>query len=125
MGDVFRQLEVLFPKMENDLSLRTQIEKLSPLSPNPEPACVAQLFLEMDAIFAKMSNNSISDQDKFLALTKKLHPKFFQELRADRFYKHRTNDYKSLKEIILEKSQEDWNERQLFAQKKRCCKLWK
>ena len=118
LKQVLLKLESIFPKLENDLSLRAQIEKLTPLSASPDPANVAQLILDIASVFTKMTENSISDQDKFLAITKKLHPKFFQELRADRFYKHRTNDYKSLKEVILEKSQEDWNERQLFAQQK-------
>ena len=48
----------------------------------------------------------------------KVTPYNFSELRSDRYYKHRTNDYNSLKNAIIEKAQEDWLEKQLFNQKK-------
>ncbi len=79
---------------------------------------MAQLFVEFEDIFARLSSGAMSDQDKFLFLVKKLHPKTFGELRQDRFYKHRTEDYQSLKEALLEKSKEDWLEKHLFNQKK-------
>ena len=60
----------------------------------------------------------MSEQEKFLLLVKKLHPKYFQELRSDRYFKHRTQDFDSLKKAIIEKSQEDWVERNLINQKK-------
>ena len=70
LKQVLLKLESIFPKLENDLSLRAQIEKLTPLSASPDPANVAQLILDIDSIFTKMTENSISDQDKFLAITK-------------------------------------------------------
>jgi hypothetical protein len=125
MGDVLRTLEDLYPKLENDISLRSSIEKVPSLPANPDPAIVAQLFLELEELFARMTKGSMSDQEKFLVLVKKLHPKTFGELRGDRHYKHRTEDYGSLKEAILEKVKEDWLERHLFQQKNKCCKLWR
>ena len=115
---VFHKLEDLFPKLENDISLRSLVEKLPQLTANPDPAAVAQLFVELEEIFARMSPGSLSDQEKFILLIKKLHPNTFGELRGDRYYKHRTETYQALKEALLEKTKEDWLERQLFAQKK-------
>ena len=116
--DVLRKLEDLFPKLENDISLRSLLDKLPQLASSPDPATVAQLFVEMEEIFIRMSPGCLSDQEKFIMLIKKLHPKTFGELRSDRYYKHRTESYTSLKEALLEKSKEDWMKRQLFAQKK-------
>ena len=65
-----------------------------------------------------MSPGALGDQEKLLLLAKKIHPKTFQELRLDRFYKRRTESFQELKSALLEKSQEDWIERQLFHQKK-------
>ena len=92
MGDVLRTLEDLYPKLENDISLRSSIEKVPSLPANPDPAIVAQLFLELEELFARMSKGSMGDQEKFLMLVKKFHPKTFSELRGDRHYKHRTED---------------------------------
>ena len=118
MFDVLCHLESLFPKLENDISLRLLLDKIPALGAQPDPPIVAQLFLEIEEIFSRMSAGSMSEQEKFLALIKKLHPKTFAELRGDRYYKHRCEDYISLKDAILEKSKEDWLERHLFAQKK-------
>jgi hypothetical protein len=117
-NEIITVLEDLFPKLENDISLRSLVEKLPQLTANPDPAAVAQLFVEVEEIFTRMSPGSLSDQEKFILLIKKLHPKTFGELRGDRYYKHRTETYQSLKEALLEKAKEDWLERQLFAQKK-------
>lgn len=115
---VLQKLEALFPKLENDLTLRISLDKISQLPSSPEPSQVAQLLVEMEETLARLSTGAMSEQDKFLLLVKKLHPKFFQELRSDRYFKHRTQDFESLKRAILEKSQEDWVERNLVSQKK-------
>ena len=108
----------LFPKMENDLTLRQKLDRIPPLPSMPEPQHVAQLCIEMDEIFGKLSEGAMSDQDKFLALTKKLHPKTFAEMRSDRHYKRRMETYMDLKQAILEKAEEDHVERHLFQLKK-------
>ena len=115
---MLQHLADLFPKLENDISLRASLEKLPSLNANPDPSAVAQLYLEFEEILSRMTAGSMSDQEKFLMLVKKLHPKTFTELRSDRYYKHRTEDFGSLKEALLEKCKEDWLERHLFAQKK-------
>ena len=115
---VFTQLETLFPKLENDLTLRATLRKISQLPQNPEPSAVATLFLELEEIFVRLSAQAMSDQEKFLLLMEKVHPKTFQDLRQDRYYKHRTQDYQSLKSALIEKANEDWLERHLLQQKK-------
>lgn len=115
---ILESMEQLFPKLENDLSLRSSLEKIPMLEMNLEPAKVQQLFIEIEDLFAKMSPNAMSDQERFILLTKKIHPKTFQEMRNDRHFKCRTENFKELKEALLEKSKEDWLERQLFPQRK-------
>jgi len=115
---VLQKLEDLFPKLENDISLRSLVDKMPQLPANPDPATVAQLFVEIEEVFARMSPRCMSDQEKYIVLIKKLHPKTFGELRSDRYYKHRTENFEALKDALLEKSKEGWMERQLFVQKK-------
>ena len=108
----------LFPKLENDLTLRTKLDKIQSLPQISEPAMVAKPFLEMEELMGKMSKVSMSDQEKFILLTKKIHPKTFQEMRSDRFFKRRTETYQDLKSALLEKVEEDWQERHLVQLKK-------
>jgi hypothetical protein len=115
---VLKALTGLFPKLENDLTLRARLEKLSPLPSNPDPESVAQLILEISEVFSRLSATAISDQDKLLILVRKIHGKTWSEMRSDRYYKSRTSNFYDLKEALLEKAQEDWLERNLTQQKK-------
>ena len=115
---VLETLELLFPKLENDITLRQQLEKLPMLVASPEPSQVAQLFIDFEEICSKMSTDALGRQEKFILLTKKVHPKMFSEMRLDRYYKRRTETFEDLKEALIEKSKEDWLERHLYQQKK-------
>ena len=115
---VLTQLEILFPKLENDLTLRANLRKITQLPQNPDPSAVATIFLEIEEIFVRLTPGAMSDQEKFLILMEKVHPKTFSDLRQDRYYKHRTQDYASLKLALIEKANEDWLERHLLQQKK-------
>jgi hypothetical protein len=111
---VLRQMEALFPKIENDLTIRSAIEKIPQLPQNPDPAQVANLLLELESLFGKLSENAMSDQEKFLTLLKKLHPRTYGEIRADRFYKRRSETFSDLKATLVEKVGEDWVEKNLL-----------
>ena len=52
LAGFLQKLEERFPKLENDISLRMVIDKMPQLVANPEPAAVAQLFVEMEEVFA-------------------------------------------------------------------------
>ena len=84
---VLQSMAKLFPKLDNDLTIRSKLEKVQPLTHQCEPAQVAQLFLEIEELMGKMSRGAMSDQEKFILLTKKIHPKTYQEMRSDRFFK--------------------------------------
>ena len=115
---VLKSLSNLYPKLENDLTLRARLEKITPLPANPDPELVAQLTLEIQEVFVRLSPTAMSDQDKLLILVKKINSKTWSELRSDRYYKQRTSTFLELKDALLEKSQEDWLERNLAQQKK-------
>jgi hypothetical protein len=108
---VLQGMSKLFPKLENDLTLRNKLDKIPALQYNCEPHQVAQLFLELEELLNKMSTGSMSDQEKFILLTRKLHPKTFAEMRADRFFKRRTETFEDMKEALMEKAEEDWQEK--------------
>ena len=113
LESVLLALSQLFPKLENDLTLRESLEKLSPLPASPDPSQVKRLLVEFEEVTAKMSPGALGEQEKYLLLSRKVSPKMFQELRQDRHYKRRTESYDELKACLLEKAQEDWFERHL------------
>ena len=118
LTEVLEEMSKLFPKMENDLTLRTKLGKVVQLPYSPDPSAVAQLFIDIEEVFGKMSADSMSDQEKFLILLKKIHPRTFQEMRQDRFYKRRSETYAELKQSLYEKAEEDWQEKHLVQLKK-------
>ena len=79
LKEVLEGMSKLFPKMENDLTLRAKLDKIPPLQFSPEPAQVAKLFLDLEEIFGKMSRDALSDEEKFLILLKKIHQRTFQD----------------------------------------------
>ena len=66
----------------------------------------------------RMSKTAMSDQKKFILLTRKIRPKTYAEMRADRFFKRRTETFIDLKNALMEKSEEDWQEKHLVQLKK-------
>ena len=52
-------------------------------------------------------------------LSRKIHTKTFMEMRADRYYKRRVENYDELKLALMEKVEEDWFERHVFSTKER------
>lgn len=115
---VLDKMEVLFPRLENDISLREALKRIPQLPREPEPQQVAQLLLEFEDIIARMSPEALGEQEKLLMLITKVHPQTFQELRKDRLWKRRTESFDDLKNVLQEKAQEDFFERHIFSQKK-------
>jgi len=118
LGLVLEALAQLFPKLENDITLRDSLEKIPQLPPSPEPAQVKKLFVDFEEVVSKMSPEALGSQEKFLLLVRKLHPRTFQDMRLDRHYKRRTETFEELKSALLEKAQEHWLDRHIFQQKR-------
>ena len=59
---VLKTLEQLFPRLKNNLTIRSNLEKLSQLPQNLEPAAVAKLFIELEELFLRLSPSAMSDQ---------------------------------------------------------------
>ena len=118
LSEILQHMSKLFPKLDNDLTLSSKLDKIQPLVQNAEPSQVAQLFLEMEELMNRISKGAMSDQEKFILLTKKIHPRTYTEMRSDRFLKRRTETYSDLKSALLEKVEEDWQERHLVQLRK-------
>ena len=58
---VLKSLSNLHPKLENDLTLKARLEKITPLLANPDPELVAQLTLEIQEVFIRLSQTAMSD----------------------------------------------------------------
>ena len=62
LESVSLSLSQLFPRLENDLTLRESLEKLSPLPQAPEPSQVKRLLVDFEEVTAKMSKNALGEQ---------------------------------------------------------------
>ncbi len=62
LHQVLLKIDKLYPKLENDITLRANLENIPQLPPVPEPAQVAQLLVEFDKILARMSSGAMSEQ---------------------------------------------------------------
>eukprot|EP00667_Euglena_gracilis_P018002 EG_transcript_19051 len=98
---VLLEIAKLFPTLENDMTLRSAIDKLPALYQNPEPQDIKKLFIELDNLMARLSPQAMSEQEKFLVLLRKLHPRMYADIRADRFYKHRSETFTDLRKAII------------------------
>lgn len=110
------RISQVFPKVENSISLRQQLQKIPPLQREPTPMEVEQLLLELETILAKFHANSLSDEEKVLTLVGKLHPQMWKEIRSERKFRPRCETFASLKELLREKTTDDANERYMFSQ---------
>ena len=54
------KMELLFPKVENDISIRDQIRKLPALPKEPSPHEVEVLLMELNGFLSKMSPEAMS-----------------------------------------------------------------
>lgn len=115
---VLSKMNTLFPQLENDLSIRLLLDKIPLLPYQPEPSVVAQMFFDIEERLAELTDNAMSDQEKLILLIKKVHPRTYQEMRQDRFYKDKMSTFFLLKESLLSKTMEDWTEKSLSVHKK-------
>ena len=72
--ELLEEIDKVFPKVENSVSLKAQLSKIAPLNRDPSPADVEHLFLEVETIFSKLSIGAMSDEDKLLTLVSKVSP---------------------------------------------------
>ena len=59
---VLETMETLFPKPKNDITLRQLLKKVPSLGPTPEPSHIAQLFIDLEEVFSKMSHGAMGPQ---------------------------------------------------------------
>jgi hypothetical protein len=107
-------LNGLFPKLETDFSLEEKLQKLALLSKDPTPTQLEVMLLEIESLMARMTPESLSQQEKLLLLMQKLHPELWRQLRERREWRPRTETYTDLKELLREKAKDDFIEKQLF-----------
>ena len=112
------KLGEIFPTLENDLTVRRKIESLQSLSYSLDPVQLATFLLDFETLLGKLSENSMTDQDKFLHLINKLHPKTFQELRESPVWRPRTDTYPGIKQALTEKVKEYWVDIRLVVTQK-------
>ena len=98
-----------------DWTLRTELDNLRRLPYQAEPSLVQKLLFDMEYIRSHMTHGAISDQDWFIKLRSKVDQKTYTEMRSDSQTRCYTEDYESFKKALLQKSTQDWADKQLSA----------
>ena len=95
LAEVLKGMARLFPKLENDLTLRSKLDKLPQLPWNAEPHQVAQLYVDMEDLLVKMSETAMSDQEKFFLRTKnpRLSPQDFCRTQERHIFQNENRNF--------------------------------
>jgi len=91
---------------------------LPPLTYGPDPSQLADFLLKFENLVCKLSAHAFTDQDKYLALISKLHPKTFAEIRSERIWRSQTDNYTDKKVVLQEKVKEDMVDEKLSNPKR-------
>jgi hypothetical protein len=113
-----QRLTEIFPKVENDISIRAQLQKLPALGRDPAPGELEALLVEMSDLMSKMSPDALGEQEKLLLLVSKIHPAQWRDMRAERRDRERCNSFDELLAYWRERVTDDALERYLYAQAK-------
>ena len=113
---VMEELANVFPKVENSISLRQQLSRVPQLASKVSPAEGEQMLLEVETLFSKLPDSSMSEDEKVLLLVSNIHPTQWKEIRAERSWRKRCDTYTDLKALVREKVRDDYAERFLFGQ---------
>jgi hypothetical protein len=114
-GEFLSKLELLFPKLENDATIRQKLFEVPPLHREPSPQQVAQCLQDLDALLARLSPYALSEQDKHLLLVSKIPDDWWKEMRQNRAERSRTETFQGLKFALLEKALDVQNENSFCA----------
>ena len=112
------KLETLFPKIENDISIREKLKKVQSLAREPLPTEVETLILDLETLFSKLTPNALGEQEKLLLLMEKLHPSMVSELRKRKEDRANFDSYETLVAFLRERTLEDHLERFLQNQRR-------
>ena len=104
---LWSRLENLFTRTEKDIYLREKVQAVAPLPKYASPQETEAMILCLQELFARMSPDAMSGQEKTLVLVSKIHQAAFRELRSDKSNKSRMNEFDSLADLLREKARED------------------
>ena len=75
-----------------------------------------QFLLEVEALVTRLPKGSMSEDENVLTLISKIAPKTWKEIRNERSWRKRCETYDGLKELLREKTRDDFLEKFLFYQ---------
>ena len=79
--ELVHQVGQVFPLYVPDLTLRSDIQALSPLGVSPTLEEVEHLIIKLETYWARMTDGAVSEQEKMVMLTNKLADATWQALR--------------------------------------------
>ena len=82
-----------FPDMVNDLTLRCDISKIQGLQPRPTRAQLEQMLVNLELVWARMSDGAFGDQERVVTVVQKLSPETWKRIRDHPVHKNTISTY--------------------------------
>ena len=103
--DFLKTLQDLYPTLETDLSILSEISKVSHLPYDPKPEQVVKLLETLERLLDKLNPGVTTEERKLMELSSKINDQAFVEWTKDDNLVARMQSYGSLKDLMKEHAQ--------------------
>ena len=112
-GDFLKRLEQMFPVYKTDLSVRTEIEELPPLSEFPTSARISEFVAQSEKLMGRMNPSSYGPTEPHLWLVGNIPTRTWDNCRETSARKARKHSYDELVDLLIELAMDRENDSQM------------
>ena len=109
-GDILKRLQQMDPIYETDLSVRTEIEELPPLSEFPTAARISEFEAQLEELMERMNPSSNGPTEPHLWLVRRIPTRTWENCRETSERKPRTHFCDHLVNLLIELAMEREND---------------
>ena len=109
-GDFLKRLEQMYPVYQTDLSVRTEIEELSPLPEFPTAARISEFMAQLEELMGRMNPSSYGPTEPHLWLVGKIPPRTWENCKETSQRKSQTHSYDELVDLLIKLAMEREND---------------
>ena len=108
-GYFLKRLEQMYPVYETDLSVRTEIEELPPLSEFPTAARISEFVAQLEELMGRINPSSYGPTQPHPWLVGKISPRTWENCKETSERKSRAHSYDELVDLLMEPAMEREN----------------
>ena len=105
-GDFLKRLEPMYPVYETDVSVRTEIEELSPLPEFPTAARISEFLAQLEELMGRMNPSSYGPTEPQLWLVGKIPTRISENRRETSQRESWTHSYDGLVDLLIKLAME-------------------